>query len=42
MCGFLGAIFSKLGASPGAGVVDQPSATIGQPIGLLLALTKAS
>ena len=24
MLGFLGLIFSKLGASPGAGAVDQP------------------
>lgn len=42
MFGFLGCIFSKLGAAPGAGAVDQPTLTAGQPIGLLLTLTKAS
>lgn len=28
MFGFLGCIFSKLGAAPGAGAVDQPAAVV--------------
>lgn len=42
MFGYLGLIFSHLGAPAGAGGVDQPTSTSGQPIGLLLILTKAS
>lgn len=42
MFGWLGRGFSRLGAASGKGKASGGASTAGQPIGLLLILTKAS